>query len=353
MTPAISAIVVAPFGYPHVRQLLRVLAKQTIRDRMEIVLVVPSRRDVDDDAAAGQALSPFAARRIVEIGPMPALTAARAAGIAAASAPVVVLTEDHCFPVPGWAEALVRAHQGPWAAVGPVFEQPIQQEVFARTSCLMQYVPWTDPARTGEVDDLPGHNSSYKRSVLLEYGDRLSVMLAAESVLHWDLRRRGHRLWLEPEARVHHVYMTSPAASFTETFYIARGFSATRARGWSVPRRIAFAAASPLVPLVRLSRLIPRAFELGWGSGLPAILTALVPQLAVSAAGELAGCALGIGKAVAMGVELDTRRDRFVSRRARALFWGENGGTAAFEARLSPGDAPAGDPPGAAPAPRS
>ena len=31
------------------------------------------------------------------------------------------LCEDHCFPADGWAEALVAAHQGPWAAVGPAF----------------------------------------------------------------------------------------------------------------------------------------------------------------------------------------------------------------------------------------
>lgn len=332
MTPALSAIVVAPFGFGHVRQLVRVLAGQTIRERMEVVLVIPSRRDVD--ASAEAALAPFGAHRIVETGPMPTLTRARAAGIQAAAAPVVVLTEDHCFPDARWAEALVNAHQGPWAAVGAVFEQPKQPETAARSSCLLQYGPWTHPTRVGEVDDLPGHNSSYKRGVLLEYGDRLAAMLAAESVLHWDLRRKGHRLWLENGARVRHVYMTNPAASAREMFYIARTFSATRARRWSLPRRLAFALASPLVPVVRLSRIAPRAIELGWTRELPAILAVSAAQLAVSAAGELVGAVFGIGGAVATGVDLDTRRDRFVSPAVRAAFW------------------PA-DPPDAAPAPRS
>jgi len=350
MTPAISAIVVAPFGFEDVRQLVRMLAGQTIRDRLELVLVRSAAGGVDD---AEPALAAFAACRIIEHGTMAALTEARAAGIRAASAPIVVLTEDHCFPDPGWAEALLRAHEGPWAAVGPVFEQPIQSETLARSSCLLQYAAWTHPARTGEVDDLPGHNSSYKRAVLLEYGDRLGAMLTAESVLHWDLQRRGHRLWLEDGARVYHAYMSTAAASFRETFYIGRGFAATRARTWSAGRRAAFAAAIPLVPAVRLRRIVARAFEFGWGAALPSILAGVVPQLAMSTAGELMGTLLGPGRAVAMGVELDTRRYRFVSREARALFWGENGRVPALEARLTAGPLPAGEWPAAAPAPRS
>ena len=334
MSPAISAIIVAPFGLTHVRQLLRVLARQTIRDRLEVVIMIPSRADVD--AAGEEALAAFAAHQVIETGPMSSLPRWRAEGVHAASAPVVVLTEDHCFPDPGWAEALVRAHEGPWAAVGPVFEPPDSPHPLARASCLMQYAPWTHPARAGEVDDLPGHNSSYKRDLLLAYGERLATMLAAESVLHWDLRRRGHRLWLENGARVRHVYMTKLRGSLTENLYIGRGFAASRARGWSLPHRAAFSLASPLVPVVRLARLVPRAIALGWGRELPRILPALLPQLAVSAAGEFIGCTFGIGNAVAMGVDLDTRRYRFVSAEARAAIWGATD-----------------DPPGAAPAPRS
>ncbi|HXE80398.1 MAG TPA: hypothetical protein VNK41_06585 [Vicinamibacterales bacterium] len=340
MTPLISAIVVAPFGFGHVRQLVRVLSLQTIRDRMEVVVVTPSASEIGAEDRA--ALAAFGAHKMVELTPMTTLTRARAVGIESASAPVAVLTEDHCFPEPGWAEALVRAHQGPWAAVGPVFEQPIQTELFARAACLLQYAPWTRPAKTGEVTDLPGHNSSYKRDVLLkEYGARLADLLAGNTALHWDLRRRGYRLWLEPDARVHHVFMSQPGASLSESFYIGWGFAATRALGWSLPRRALFAAASPAIPAVRLARIIPRAFELGWGSRLPAVLGPTVLQLVASAVGELLGVTLGPGTAVAMGVELDTRRYRFVTPEVKALFWSEDGRPTRFETLIAAGDRPA------------
>ena len=35
---------------------------------------------------------------------------------------------------------------------------------------LIEYGPWLDPAPAGKASHLPGHNSSYKRDVLLGYG---------------------------------------------------------------------------------------------------------------------------------------------------------------------------------------
>ena len=47
------------------------------------------------------------------------LPEARAAGVRAASAPIVFIGETHSYPQPGWAEALLTAFEGPWAAVVP------------------------------------------------------------------------------------------------------------------------------------------------------------------------------------------------------------------------------------------
>jgi hypothetical protein len=67
------------------------------------------------------------------------------------------------------------------------------------------YSPWLAPAPSREAEFLPGHNTSYKRAVLLEYGDQLDSMMQAETVLHWVLRSKGHRLFLESTANVAHV----------------------------------------------------------------------------------------------------------------------------------------------------
>jgi hypothetical protein len=319
--PALSAVLVAPYGFEPMRRLLRYLAEQTIRDRLEIVLVAPSRVALGLDE---QALAVFASHQVVEVGPIAALNRPRAAGVRAARAPIVALTEDHCFPEPEWAEALLRAHQGPWAAVGPTVGLANPQRYRGWTNYLLQYGPWVMPTRGGEIDDLPGHNSSYKRDLLVGYGDELAELMVADTILHWDLRRRGHRLYLETGARVHHVYVTRLRPFVAENYDIGRKFAAARARHWGVSRRLLFAAAAPLIPWLRASRILARMREFDWTRELlPGIVPSLFGALAVSAAGEFMGYAFGLGSAAERSVELDFMRDRYVSSREKSALFGD------------------------------
>ena len=59
---------------------------------------------------------------------------------------------------------------------------------------VIGYGPWIDPAAARDQPFLAGHNSSYRREVLLALGDRLAEALEAETVLHMELRSQGKRL---------------------------------------------------------------------------------------------------------------------------------------------------------------
>jgi hypothetical protein len=304
------------------RRLMRCLGRQTIRDRMEIVIVAPSRQELQLDE---EAVACFSGYQVIEVGRIDAQNWPRVAGIRAASAPIVVLTEDHCFPAPDWAEVLVRAHEGPWAAVGPTVGLANPQRYQAWANFLVQYGPWVQPSRSGEIDDLPGHNSSYKREILLGYGERLAELMVAESILHWDLRRRGYRLYLESNARVHHIYMTRLRPFVVENYYIGRQFAGSRARHWPVARRLLFIAGAPLIPIVRFIRIVGRMREFGWlGRLIPGILPSLIVGLVVSAAGELMGYVFGLGQSAGKTLDLDFRRDRFVSHEESAALLDES-----------------------------
>ena len=61
----------------------------------------------------------------------------------------------------------------------------------------------------------------------------LEEWLDAESNLHWDLRARGHQLYLEPAACTHHFNYSRVSAWLPATFFAARTFAARRTRGWS------------------------------------------------------------------------------------------------------------------------
>ena len=225
-----SVIITTPDSYDTIRNLVTALRAQTARDALELVIVAPSAAEVHAGIAD---LADFCCWRIVELGALRTVAQAKATGIRRATAPVVVLTEDHSFPDPGWAQALIDAHRDNWAAVGPAMDNGNPQSLISWADFIIGYGPWFDPAAAGEVDELPGHNTSYKRDVLLEYGDRLEALLGAESMLHQELRARGHRLYLEPAAQTFHVNFTRASRWIPYLCYSGRVFAAERARNWS------------------------------------------------------------------------------------------------------------------------
>lgn len=114
--PPLSVVLFTRGRYESIRKTIQYLREQTAREQLEIVIVAPSAEGlglIESDRSG------FRAFRVVEIGPFKSGARARAAGIRQATAPVVVLGEDHSYPDSGWAKALIEAHRQPWAAVGP------------------------------------------------------------------------------------------------------------------------------------------------------------------------------------------------------------------------------------------
>lgn len=315
--PAISVILITPDRYQSLRKTVRHLRAQSVHDRMEIVIVTPAADSLEPDE---RELQEFCRYRVVEVGPITSVGPAYAAGIRQASAPIVVLGEDHSFPEPGWAEALLRAHQQPWAAVGPVMRNANPGSWMSWADFLMGYAPWQEPTPAGEMAHLPGHNSSYKREILLRYGAKLDSMMEAESVLHWDLRRNGHRLYLEPAAVTAHVNFTLFSSWVRATFQSGRKFGAFRAANerWSLARRLLFAVAAPLIPLVRFRRIVAELRLPGRPSHrLPGVAPLLLLGLAVDGAGQMTGYALGAGAAREQLLCFEFHRYRHVRKRDR------------------------------------
>jgi hypothetical protein len=324
MPPLLTAIVVAPDGWLPVRTTVRHLAAQSISDRIEVVFVLPRDSPFEADGAA---LAGFAGHRVVRVATAECAGAVGyAAGIRAASAPFVVFTEDHCYPESGWARALLDAYDDRTAAVGPVVAHANLGGSIAWADYLLGYGPWSDPTPGGEVAYLPGHNSSYRRAALEPYEPDLERWLVAESVLHWDLRKRGWRLVLEPRARTHHFSFSRPASWIRATFLQSRAFAGERTQDAGLPKRLFWVAATPLIPLVRLRRCARDTRRSAAGPPLVRALPALAASLAVSAVGEAVGYAFGAGEAPQRIARFEYHRDLHVNDRDRlametARFW--------------------------------
>ncbi len=94
-----SVILPTSDDFSTIRLTLRALTRQTIVDRIELVIVAP----VDDPRVDAAEVAGFERVTVVNSGPLRTSNISRAAGIRAASAAIVVLLEDHSFPDPDWA----------------------------------------------------------------------------------------------------------------------------------------------------------------------------------------------------------------------------------------------------------
>lgn len=240
---------------------------------------------------------------------------ARLEGLRTATAPVVAFIEDHCFPAPTWAEVLIDAHKASWAAVGYAFVNANPGTYMSRGSMVNDYGFWMHPARSGPATFLPGSNVSYKRDVLLSFGDRLAFLLTPDFNLQESLLNRGIPMCIEPRALAAHQNFRDLPSLMRANYALARLLAARRVRAhsWSLARRVFYLVVTPVsAPALGVLRLLLGLR--GRGSLIPVVLAGLPIYTithAWSAWGEAIGYLFGQGGAEEdlHRWELDVERD--------------------------------------------
>ncbi len=274
---------------------LRHVAKQTIREQIELVVVDLAPEDVP---ALDTGRTPGVYLRKPEIKRW---AVGKAAGIRAANCGVVAFLEDHCRPAPKWAEKVLAAFSGPWTAVGYAFVNGSPDCYRSRTALMADYAPWAHPVKGGECRHMPGNNMAYRKEFLDSLEPDLERVIGVDFNVQELLLERGGKMYVEPEAIAAHQCYASLKELLAANFVYVRVLAATRVRnhGWGIGMRILAALAAPcLVPPLRLWRLLKmfRGRKGMWGrlaESLPVVLLTYV----VCALGESAGYMFGSGGA--------------------------------------------------------
>jgi len=309
------SVIIATDHYETIRQTIGHLVAQSGRERLELVIVTSSEKDLGLNQ---QEIAGFCRVEVVEVASIFPLSLSTAAGIRRASAPLVVFAESHAFPAAGWAETLIEAHRDQsCVAVGAVIGNA-NPGILSWANLFVDYGRCVEPSAAKNVTYPPGHHTAYKRDALLEYDSQLEAVMDSEILLHWDMRAKGHRLRLEPAARIFHVNISSLTAWLPERYHSGRRFASTRGRQWPLLKRLLYAGGSPLIPVVRLPRVcgdllastFPRA---QW----PLILPAIVVGLLASALGEAAGYLFGAGDSTEQAGRMELFKMKYLTGRDR------------------------------------
>jgi hypothetical protein len=315
---ALMSVVLATDTLETILPVVRHLRHQTVRERLELVIVAPDIEAIAKDAAE---LDGFAAVRLVSVKSLRPFGSARAAGVEAARAPLIFIGETHTYAHPSFAEELIRAHAGPWAAVVPGFGNANPRGALSCSIFLLDYGPWFYGLPTRETTTAPTHNVAYKREVLLELGTELGPALTHGDRLAVLFRDRKHRTHFHPAARIDHLNVTRVAPWLTERLHTGLLIGGRRAARWPLLRRFVYFCGAPLIPFVLLQRIGQGARCAARESRLPAgTFGAMLMGTIVSTVGEMIGYVRGTpGDADVVMLEMEVHKTRYASSRAPAV----------------------------------
>lgn len=303
--------VVADDTFVTIRDVVRAVAAQTMAQRVELVIVCPSKREL---ALEPSEIAAIGAVRVTEAGTVIPLSPARAVGIRAATCELIFIGETHSFPAPDCLEALLLAHKsGTYAAVIPVIENANPKEALSWASLMLTYRHWIEPATRGNTDVLSTYNACFRRQSLLGFGDQLEAMLEYGSGLDTELRKGGGLFLIEPAARLGHLNVAALRGWLPDRFLGGRFWGAARSQRWSISRRLLYALGSSLIPIMTASRAL-RSKQWAHHRGVVpgGTLTAVVVGAIVTGAGEFTGYAVGGGRTPVMIAEYELHRTRYL-----------------------------------------
>jgi hypothetical protein len=215
------------------------------------------------------------------------------AGFCRARGQIIVSLEDYGVPADDWIAQIRQAHQLPHGVIGGCVEQASKR----RLNWAVYYLDFGRfqlPLSEGPVEYLSDVNVSYKREALQPvrqlWEDRYN-----EARVHWELQRRGTVLWQRPQivVRQDRGALTWTRA-LNERYSWGRLFGAVRAQHHGWPFRLVYAALTPLIPLVLVSRMARKRLVDGRHVGrFIATLPALIVLTVIWCGGEWVGYVTG------------------------------------------------------------
>lgn len=314
--PDLSIILLMSRHYSWLRRTIDLWAAQKIRSRIEAVLVRPIA--LSNQPINTNDFKPFHSFQIVDVPELDSVGTGFATGVQQARAPIVMLAEDHAFPEPGLAEALLGAYDDPdVVAVGPVMfnanpKTRASEVAFVLAFSAAAYAPVTREARM-----LGGHNASYRREFLMSLGDELRELYMSERVLQFEIEALGLKMLLLAHPRIGHFNFSRWRSTIVHAFQGGRLFAGQRCRNWRFARRAVYAGGAPLVPFIRLRRIMSDLRESPdeYARLVPSRLPIFTFVLALHALGEAVGYVFGIGNAIEGYAPFELyRRDQLIQR---------------------------------------
>jgi len=265
---SVTVAVVCICSAEHLAKCLRALGEQADAPPFDVVVASDPRIDLPDRWPGVRVVSNEGQRTPLEL-------ASRA--VAESTGDVVLLTEDHCIPDPGWVRGLLDAQRDGRGAVGGRVELAGAASATDWAFYFVDFFRYAAPVREGAAVSLTVCNVSYRRDHLEQIADLWREQFH-ETAVNDALQRQLGPLWMAPGASVRMSRHVTLREAVRERYAFGRLFGCTRLQFSSPWRRAYYTALAPTLPLLltaRMARKAMRSRQLAAGfirSALPLLL---------------------------------------------------------------------------------
>jgi hypothetical protein len=293
--PALSVIVVTISPVGVLRQCLEALVAGTRSFDVEILVVTEQSRV----GGSVMGLDAFKDVRWIMVPQGCTVPRMRSVGMERSHGALVALIEDDCVVEPGWCEAILSAQRAGGGVVAGAVEPGGYRRGLDWAVYFCDYVRFMLPFRAAPAAALPGNNVSFPRAALAVLpADAVYHFTEFQAYQHW--RRTATPMRVDPAIRVRNAHAWSFADVTRVAYHHGRAFAGLRLARAPRSRRLMMAAATPLLPVLKVARLVRETVSRRRFVGrLVQALPWIVLFTASWSTGEAVGALFGAGNSAA------------------------------------------------------
>jgi len=255
----------------------------------EIIVV-----DSGEDETASIVAAKFPGVKLIRCDARRYPGAARNIGIENARGELIGFVDADCVAAPDWVAAVLGAHRAEHPVIGGVVDNASPAGVLGWAIYFCEFHQWMPGTPAGPMVEIPTCCLAVKRWALERFGPFRPDGYCSDTAFNWKLGRSGFAPRFDPAIRVAQIY--EPTLSFFVRKQLMHGRAFARMRvaeeGFSTPRRLAYAALSPALPVILSWRLLWRVLARGvYRARLLASAPLVFAGLCLWSLGELVGYA--------------------------------------------------------------